>query len=43
MTDIPGLLVFIGNFGHVGIYVGMNEFGQREFIEATIGLGIWGV
>lgn len=43
MPDIPGLLVFTGNFGHVGIYIGMNEYGQREYIEATPGLGIWGV
>lgn len=43
MPDIPGLLVFTGNFGHVGIYIGMNEFGQREFIEATPAFNIWGV
>jgi len=43
MPNIPGLLVFTGNFGHVGIYIGMNEYGQREYIEATPGLGIWGV
>lgn len=43
IPDIPGLLVFTGNFGHVGIYIGMNEDGVCEFIEATPVFGLWGV
>lgn len=43
MPDTPGLLVFTGNMGHVGIYIGKNEHGVREYIEATPAFGIWGV
>lgn len=43
MPNIPGLLVFTANMGHVGIYIGKNKDGIREYIEATPGLGIWGV
>ena len=43
MPDIPGLLVFTKNLGHVGIYIGKNENGVREYIESTPAFGAWGV
>ena len=43
MPDIPGLLVFTENLGHVGIYIGRDVNGVRQYIECTTGFGIWGV
>lgn len=43
MPDIIGLLVFTGDLGHVGIYIGKNTQGEREYIEATPAFNAWGV
>lgn len=43
MPDLPGLLVFTHNLGHVGIYVGKNEQGNRQYIESTPAWKKWGV
>lgn len=43
MPDLPGLLVFTKNLGHVGIYIGKNKNGEREYIEATPARNQWGV
>lgn len=43
MPDVPGLMVFTPNLTHVGIYIGKNSRGEREYLEATPGFGIWGV
>jgi len=46
MPDVPGTLVFIhdgASFTHVGVYVGRNSLGAREYIEATPSFGFWGV
>lgn len=43
MPDLPGLLVFTKGLTHVGVYVGKNEKGEREYIEATPAFGAWGV
>jgi len=42
MPDIPGLLVFTADMGHVGIYVGKKN-GINQYIEATPAWGAWGV
>ena len=42
MPDVPGILVMTADFGHVGVYIGRVN-GVAQFIEATPGLGIWGV
>lgn len=43
MLDIPGLLVFTQDLGHVGIYVGKDAAGQRQYIESTPAWNKWGV
>lgn len=43
MPEIPGLLVFTEDLGHVGIYIGRNATGKREYIEATPAFNAWGV
>lgn len=42
MPDIPGLLVFTADLGHVGVYIG-KENGINQYIEATPAWGAWGV
>ncbi len=41
MPDIPGMLVYTADLGHVGVYIGKNTKGEREYIEATPGLSGW--
>lgn len=43
MPDIPGILVFTAALDHVGVYIGRNAAGQREYIESTPAFGFWGV
>ena len=42
IPDIPGLLVFTADMGHVGIYVG-KENGINQYIESTPSWSAWGV
>lgn len=42
MPDIPGILVFTADMGHVGIYVGKKN-GINQYIEATPAWRAWGV
>jgi len=42
MPDIPGLLVWTQDLGHVGVYVGKKN-GINQYIEATPAWGAWGV
>ena len=42
MPDIPGLLVFTADLGHVGIYIGKKD-GINQYIEATPAWNAWGV
>lgn len=42
MPDVPGLLVWTADLGHVGIYVG-KENGVNQYIEATPAWNAWGV
>lgn len=42
MPDIPGLLVFTADLGHVGVYIGKTN-GVRQYIEATPAWNKWGV
>lgn len=43
MPDLPGLLVFTEDLGHVGVYIGKNALGKREYVESTPAFGFWGV
>lgn len=43
MPDLPGVMVFTATLTHVGIYIGKNANGEREYLEATPAFGIWGV
>lgn len=43
MPDIVGLLVYTVDLGHVGVYIGKNANGQREYIESTPAFNAWGV
>jgi hypothetical protein len=42
MPDIPGLLVYTADLGHVGIYVGKKD-GVNQYVESTPSWGAWGV
>lgn len=42
IPDIPGLLVFTADMGHVGIYIG-KENGINQYIESTPSWSAWGV
>ena len=42
MPDIPGLLVWTNDLGHVGVYVGEKD-GVKQYVEATPAWGAWGV
>lgn len=42
MPNIPGLMVFTKDLGHVGMYIGMKD-GVRQYIEATPSFGAWAV
>ena len=42
MPDIPGLLVWTLDLGHMGVYVGKIN-GINQYIEATPAWGAWGV
>ena len=42
MPDIPGLLVFTADMGHVGIYIGKVN-GVNQYIESTPAWNAWGV
>lgn len=42
MPDLPGMLVFTADMGHVGIYTGKVN-GIRQYIEATPNWSAWGV
>jgi len=43
IPDLPGLLVFTQDLGHVGIYIGKDEKGNRQYIESTPAWKKWGV
>lgn len=43
MPDILGLLVFTQDLGHVGIYIGKDAQGKRQYIESTPAWKKWGV
>jgi len=43
MPDLVGLLVFTENLGHVGVYIGKDATGKRQYIEATPAWKKWGV
>jgi hypothetical protein len=43
MPDLKGLLVFTADLGHVGLYVGRNGAGVRQYIECTPAWGAWGI
>ena len=43
MPEIPGLLVFTKDLGHVGVYTGKDATGVRQYIECTPAWGKWGV
>jgi hypothetical protein len=43
MPDTPGLLVFTKDLGHLGIYIGKDSKGNREYIESTPARNQWGV
>lgn len=42
MPDIPGLMVFTEDKGHVGMYIGKKD-GINQYIEATPAWNAWGV
>lgn len=42
MPDIPGLLVFTADLGHVGVYIGSVD-GKRQYVESTPAWKKWGV
>lgn len=43
MPDIPGLLVFTSDLGHVGVYIGKDSTGKRQYIESTPAWNKWGI
>lgn len=43
MPDLPGLLVFTADLGHVGVYIGKDANGNRQYVECTPAWGKWGV
>ena len=43
MPEIPGLLVFTKDLGHVGVYIGKDAAGNRQYIECTPAWSKWGV
>jgi hypothetical protein len=43
MPDVLGLLVFTQDLGHVGIYIGKDSQGKRQYIESTPAWKKWGV
>jgi len=43
LPDLPGILVFTEDLGHIGIYVGKDAAGQRQYIESTPAWNKWGV
>lgn len=43
MPDTPGLLVFTADLGHVGIYIGRDSAGVRQYIEASPAFDQWRV
>lgn len=43
MPELKGLLVFTADLGHVGIYIGRNAAGIRQYIECTPAWGAWGI
>lgn len=42
MPDVPGMLVFTADLGHVGVYVGKKN-GINQYVESTPAWGAWGV
>lgn len=42
MPDIPGMLVFTADLGHVGVYTGKKN-GINQYVEATPAWKAWGV
>lgn len=43
MPDIKGLLVMTADLGHVGIYIGRDASGVRQYIEASPAFNQWRV
>jgi hypothetical protein len=43
IPDLPGVLVFTQDLGHVGIYIGKDDKGNRQYIESTPAWKKWGV
>lgn len=43
MPDLKGLLVFTADLGHVGIYIGRDSAGNRQYIECSPAFGKWGI
>ncbi len=43
IPDLPGVLVFTQDLGHVGIYIGKDTAGKRQYIESTPAWKKWGV
>lgn len=43
MPDTPGLLVFTADLGHVGIYIGRDGAGNRQYIECSPAFSKWKV
>jgi len=43
MPDLKGLLVFTADLGHVGIYIGRDGAGNRQYIECSPAFGKWGI
>ncbi|XCH78841.1 MAG: hypothetical protein WHF31_15165 [Candidatus Dehalobacter alkaniphilus] len=43
MPDIKGLLVMTADLGHVGIYIGRDSAGNRQYIEASPAFSKWKV
>ena len=43
MPDVLGLLVFTRDLGHVGVYIGRDANGKRQYVECTPAWGKWGV
>lgn len=42
MPDVPGMLVFTADLGHVGVYVGKKN-GINQYVESTPAWKAWGV
>ncbi len=41
MPETRGLLVFTADLGHVGIFIGRDTGGKRQYIEASPAFGKW--